>query len=246
MKTLLASLMTLALFCAMTVAFAAEGDANAPKRDNPLQNATTVTLTGTIKLNAEQQARGEVAGQFVSGDKTYRLVLAPAAYMDKIGAKITDGAQITVTGLLVEREKISNLLACTLTIGDKTYTLRNEKGAPAWTPIDITPISTITGTVKEINAGGEVRVVLTTAAGDVQVSLAPATYIVEQGIALTVGLQLTVTGWQPAAANAKTAMIAQSMVIGDKTYTLRDANGKGVWIVEKPARKEREKREDAK
>jgi hypothetical protein len=79
-----------------------------------------------------------------------RLTLCPKGYLDKVGATLANGTAITVTGKQrTDRDHKVIMEAATLTVGDKTYTLR-EKGKPGWSMMDYAVMVTLDGTVTKL------------------------------------------------------------------------------------------------
>jgi hypothetical protein len=97
------------------------------------------------------------------------------------------------------------------------------------------PVVTLDGTVKQPsilmqvdNQFGTEHVKLITDKGAMKVALAPRAYVKKIGLEVKGGEKITVTGWQ-VTRKGKTELIAQEIKVGDKTYTLRQADGQAAW-----------------
>ncbi len=119
---------------------------------SPFEFLPQVTVQGTIKEiitpeRPQKPAQGEqpkpnerqkgqpqqVPGLVLTTDKgDVRIIGVPAQIVEKLGLKLEVGMKVTVTGWQVEKDKVSGVMARTLTAGDKTITLRDAAGKPAW------------------------------------------------------------------------------------------------------------------
>lgn len=246
---LLAGLLLLALG-----ASAQQNAAEKPKREP----APVVTLTGTVKELAQQEARG-VAFTLATDTKTERVMTAPKAYLDKIGLTLTAGTTVTVTGQETTARGTTVMQARTIIVDTKTYVLRDEKGKPQWNEFVGLEEVTVTGTVKDLvvptpaapAADGTkpkaqnmmVTFTLATDKGSYQVMVCPAPYLTASGILLKADATVTVAGWVRTVKKSRTeevkTLVARVLTIDGKEYTLRDADGKAAWQQRQPAAQKR-------
>ncbi|MEW5745989.1 MAG: DNA-binding protein [Nitrospirota bacterium] len=98
--------------------------------------ATVETLTGTVEaVEKIMPMRGMSYGihLLVKTDKeSIPVHLGPAWYIDKLDVKFDKGDTITVKGSRVTVAEKPAVIAAEVTKGDKTVTLRDDKGVPAW------------------------------------------------------------------------------------------------------------------
>lgn len=119
---------------------------------NPLEFLPQVTVSGTIKeiilpRHQPKPAAGEQPkpadqpkptqpGIVLTTDKGDVCIEGvPPRAAEKLGLKLDVGAKISVTGWQMpqgKNEKVSTITAKTITLGDKTTTLRDDTGKPAW------------------------------------------------------------------------------------------------------------------
>lgn len=233
-----------------------------PKREP----APVVTLTGTVKEVAQQEARG-VAFTLATDTKTERVMTAPKAYLDKIGLTLTVGTTVTVTGQETTVRDTTVMQARTIIVETKTYVLRDEKGKPQWNEFVGLEQATVTGTVKDLvvptpaapAADGTkpkaqnmmVTFTLATDKETYQVMVCPAPYLTANAIPVKADATVTVAGWVRTVKKSRTeevkTLVARVLTIDGKDYTLRDADGKAIWQQRQPATEKRngERRGDA-
>jgi hypothetical protein len=197
---------------------AAKGGADRPAQREPIIGCTLTTEQGEVSIS-----------------------LAPQRQLDKLGLKLKEGDTITVTGM--KNPRLENVLvAGAVEFDGKTYTLRQPKN-----PLADAKQAAVSGSVKDLVLGegerGMARFVLVTDAGPVLVLLGPAEQLAKTGLVLENGKQVTVSGWLPeprqtaAGREGKAApegrggkqaqaLIAREVTVDEKTYTLRDENGR--------------------
>jgi hypothetical protein len=98
--------------------------------------ATETTVKGTVEeVKQIPGQRGGASGAhlIVKNDKeTLEVHLGPTAFLEKEKFTFAKGDQIEVTGSKVKIGAADALLAREVKKGDKTLTLRNAQGIPAW------------------------------------------------------------------------------------------------------------------
>ncbi len=88
------------------------------------------------------------------------------------------------------------------------------------------PAATLTGAVANLAQAAGGPVTFTLNGQKVQVGSPQAVQAL--GLTLANGQQVTVAGWK-AAHDGRSTVIAGSMTVGEKTYAIRDANGRPAW-----------------
>jgi DNA/RNA endonuclease YhcR with UshA esterase domain len=93
---------------------------------------TEVTVSGTIEDIKAPSKGGAESVTLKTETGNVDVHLAPTDFWTKNGFTLTKGASIDVTGSKAQMGKSVIILARTVTAGEKTVTLRNAEGAPAW------------------------------------------------------------------------------------------------------------------
>ena len=97
---------------------------------------TEVTLSGTIEdVQTVPAKNGAPASEYLmlkTESGHVKVGLAPSDYWSKNGFALTKGASIEVTGSKMQSNGSEVVLARVVKEGEKTVTLRNAEGAPAW------------------------------------------------------------------------------------------------------------------
>jgi hypothetical protein len=98
--------------------------------------ATETTVKGTVEeVKQISGARGGPGGTHLilkTDKETLEVHLGPTAFLEKEKFTFAKGDQIEVTGSKVKIGAADALLAREVKKGDKTLTLRNAQGVPAW------------------------------------------------------------------------------------------------------------------
>jgi hypothetical protein len=98
--------------------------------------ATETTVKGTVEeVKQVSGARGGLGGTHLilkTDKETLEVHLGPTAFLEKEKFTFAKGDQIEVTGSKVKIGAADALLARVVKKGDKTLTLRNVQGVPAW------------------------------------------------------------------------------------------------------------------
>ncbi len=98
--------------------------------------STETTVKGTVEeVKQIPSARGASSGAHLilkTDKETVEVHLGPAAFLEKEKFTFAKGDQIEVTGSKVKIGAADALLAREVKKGDKTLTLRNAQGIPAW------------------------------------------------------------------------------------------------------------------
>jgi hypothetical protein len=98
--------------------------------------ATETNFKGTVE-EVKVYSRGGMGGGgthlIVKGDdQTLEIHLGPTDFLSKQGMSFAKGDQVTVTGSKVKLGDAEVILAREVKKGDKTLTLRDAQGLPAW------------------------------------------------------------------------------------------------------------------
>ena len=98
--------------------------------------ATETTVKGTVEeVKQIPSARGASSGTHLilkTDKETLKVHLGPTAFLEKEKFTFAKGDQIEITGSKVKIGGADALLAREVKKGDKTLTLRNAQGVPAW------------------------------------------------------------------------------------------------------------------
>lgn len=105
---------------------------NVPKFDP----ANQTTIKGVIEQvnNYECPISGTMGSHLTvrSGPDTVEVHLAASKFLNEYGIAFTKGDSVEVTGTKVVFDGKPALLARQITVGDRTYSFRNDKGIPLW------------------------------------------------------------------------------------------------------------------
>lgn len=96
---------------------------------------TEVTLTGTVESVMEVPGTGGMSGthlELKTETETIHVHLGPTAFVAKQGVAFAQHDHVSVTGSRIKGEGFEAILARSVKTGDKTITLRDEKGMPRW------------------------------------------------------------------------------------------------------------------
>jgi hypothetical protein len=230
--------------------------------DGPAAAAPLETVRGTVvELPGGRGGAGDAKGNSFQGatgplitlrnDKeTLRVHAGPPWYHQQIGLVLAVGDTIEVTGRRPGQPKGQPiLLAETVTKGERTFRVRDEKGEKLWRPNIKTelPLSTISGTVVDLapemadhTPGRTPSGMFVTVESDqerVAVQLGPQGFRSEHGIELAVGDHVEISGWRVPGAKVidQPLMLAASIQKGTQTLRLRDDKRLPLWPTEKKA-----------
>jgi hypothetical protein len=204
-----------------------------------------VTVKGTVKLVVIDPAKNPRLAKGlefqITGDAGATVVAGPKEYIEnKIGLKLTDGVIAEVTGWEKKKEKATIVIAKTITVDGKVYTLRDEKGVSGWDAMDLAKfkeltkaelekaeIVTVTGTAKlpEGVPADEPSFVRFAIDDKTIVLIAPKKIVDAMAITVKEGDTLKATGWK-VVRGEKTFVLARELTINDKFVNLRDFDGK--------------------
>lgn len=123
-----------AAFLLAPITFAQPGGGKGSPRYDP---STETKIQGAVQEVREQPCPngGRCVGQHVTlkaETGTFDVHLGPADYWKKNGIELLKGDSIEVTGSRVLVDGKEALIAREVRKGDKTVTLRNAQGVPAW------------------------------------------------------------------------------------------------------------------
>lgn len=97
---------------------------------------TVTTIRGSVTSVAMVPARGgRTGGWHATLDSEGRQTdvhLGPSWFLDKLGLGLAKGEAIEVTGSLVEQANAPVLIAREVKWAGRAFTLRDERGVPAW------------------------------------------------------------------------------------------------------------------
>jgi hypothetical protein len=132
--TRLACAAAFAAFCIAPLAFAQPGGGKGSPRYDP---STEIKVQGTVEEVRQQPCPNgaRCAGEHVTlkaQADTFDVHLGPADYWKKNGIELAKGDTIEVTGSRVAVDGKEALIAREVRKGEKTVTLRNARGVPAW------------------------------------------------------------------------------------------------------------------
>ncbi len=98
--------------------------------------STVVTVKGTIEDVKQMPGRnGGMGGTHlvVATDMgKVDVQLGPTAFLEEKGLEPAKGESIEVTGSKIDYEGVETVIARDVKVGDKSVTLRDEKGVPEW------------------------------------------------------------------------------------------------------------------
>ena len=198
-----------------------------------------VKLDGTVKgvITPDGAARmQEVQFTLTTATESIEVRLAPAAYLTKIALTLKDGDKVTLNGWKETGHKADFVVASDLTLDGKTFTFRDDKGKTAWNQLIGFAQATQTGKIKDIvtpaaaEGGKKVRqqpvsFTLVTDKESIPVMLDMPAALAQIGFDAKEGDQVTIQGWMRPMKGQAGTLIARTVTVGDKTYTLRDEDG---------------------
>jgi hypothetical protein len=139
--TRLATFGAAALFVAGLVSVAGAQSAPAGRQGSPMYDAKTeTTIAGTVESIETITGSGGRGRRSMGGThlvlKTEKdaveVHVGPTAYLADKGITLAKGDRLEILGSLVTVEKESFVIARQIKKGDKTWTLRDASGRPAW------------------------------------------------------------------------------------------------------------------
>ena len=179
-----------------------------PVTAGPLGLTTIHDLTGTLVDIIGGSGVGHPYFEFTNGNTTYNIKAAP--YQLLLNLKIPDLIGQTVRMIFAECRQ-GSYVALQLIVGSDVYVFRDQSGKPAWrmwpvdpnsasvirTPaVDTASIQTVTGVVENVGASlvsNQLRVQLRTRDQQLAwISLGPESLLLDQGVELQVGDQLSI------------------------------------------------------
>jgi hypothetical protein len=86
----------------------------------------------TVRNNASFCARGGTEVTLKTDKETYNVLLGPAAFLSQSNFAIAKGDELSVTGFHATFQGTPVLIAREVTKGERTLTLRDMQGYPAW------------------------------------------------------------------------------------------------------------------
>ena len=255
------TLFTLAILAAVTLMVSSTVVAQKKDKERHFDPNTITTLDIEItQINglADDSDRGNKTGKGMhyvvsSGSTSYYAIFAPAFWLDENGIELEVGTSLSVTGSVVEswHEDFSDydvIIVTELTLDGNTVTLRDaETGDPEWPRKrhykaprwDPDSVDTVGGTVTDVKTrtGGknnDTGLQITFVTGDeteYKGFVGPTFYLEEIGLSIAVDDDVTVTG-SIVGKNDKNKVLIQKIIVNGTEYTLRDDEGKPLWIVE--------------
>lgn len=214
-------------------------------------NQPQVTMTGEVTLlRREGGAEGNPSGAPVitvrTEDGEIIFHVGPPFFRNANDFPIAIGDTLTATGWRDNSMGYQALLARTVTNGDKTLQVRDERGQRLWQRPDPAddgaPFEEIRGVVvgfgmKAHEPGGSVEdsgsngvVLIRGADGDVFGHIGPASFRQSKGLQLSVGDEIALRAWRIDARMAnRPLVIVRSVVAGDVDLEVRDERRKPHW-----------------
>ena len=120
----------------MGVAMPSGAQATAPRRSAPVYNpATEVTMNGSVeevKPVSGPQGRAGIHLGLKIDQEIIEVHVGPSWFLTQNKISFDKGDRIEVTGSKVKFENGDVLIAREIKKGEKTITLRNAQGIPAW------------------------------------------------------------------------------------------------------------------
>ena len=103
-------------------------------RSRTFDKTTVTTVTGEVtEVHRFAARRGDgVHVDLKTADGTFDVHLGPAAYLDRQALSIAKGDTLEVTGSKLPGAKTATLIAQSVKKGEKSLTLRDADGIPAW------------------------------------------------------------------------------------------------------------------
>lgn len=97
--------------------------------------ASEVTLSGTVEQLITQTGRRNRTGLhllFQSDGEKVEVHVGPTVYLQEIGLDLSEGDQLTITGVRATVDEKEALLARKIIQGEKEFELRDARGIPLW------------------------------------------------------------------------------------------------------------------
>lgn len=107
----------------------------APRVTRSLDPGSVATVSGTVTAEKRVDAGDGHSGVQVvvkTAQGEVAVHLGPDSYVDQQSPRIVRGDAVTVTGFRVTVDDRPAIVAQTVTVGGKTITFRDPRGAPAW------------------------------------------------------------------------------------------------------------------
>jgi hypothetical protein len=86
----------------------------------------------TVQTNADFCRWGGTEVALKTENGTVNVILGPAGFLSQNNVSIAKGDELSVTGFNLASQRTPYLIAREVSKGDKTLTLRNAQGFPAW------------------------------------------------------------------------------------------------------------------
>lgn len=102
-----------------------------PRYDARAEHVVKATIAG-IKSHESVMGYQDLHVVLTTNVGDLEVHLGPASYLAKRGIELKPGDEIVVTGCKTTWEERPVIVARTLKAGDRSLTLRNMKGKPAW------------------------------------------------------------------------------------------------------------------
>ena len=205
------------------------------EKEKEKEKRTVVTQTGKIV----KFERGEPAMVLVKTDKGETNVeLAPMTFIEKNKLVFNADEDITLRGYEMTRDGKTVFVATEVTPkGGAVVKLRDADFNPVWTKVATTPdqpgaaIVTHTGKVRTFTKGDPGTLVLTSGKGDVNVELAPATFLEENKLVFEPNDEIIVKGYEQVRDDGGPVFIATEVTTKDRRVVrLRSETRNPLWV----------------
>jgi hypothetical protein len=127
--------MLLFFFLGMSLLANAQTGRGHPKSSPNYNTATEITVKGTVEAVNQQTSPKGWGGTHIilkTEKETFDVHVGPSWYLTQNNFSFAKGDQIEVTGSKVKFGNTDAVLAREIKKGDKSLTLRNAQGVPAW------------------------------------------------------------------------------------------------------------------
>jgi hypothetical protein len=129
-RTSIVAAMMLTILLVPTITFAQMGNF-----DLKFDPSTATTVSGTVLTFIDYNVPNPSTGPRLAviqtpSNEIYKVFLAPGWYLDQLGLNLAQGTKVTVNGSMRSIAGNNYLVASSIGVGDKTYTIRSASGLP--------------------------------------------------------------------------------------------------------------------
>jgi hypothetical protein len=98
----------------------------------PEYNVATEGLIAGVIYSVMRHAGMDVALTVGAGERTFEILVAPTAWLDRLGAAFRPGDRVMVTGARIDRGSGETFVAREIQSGGQTVVIRDADGRPLW------------------------------------------------------------------------------------------------------------------